>query len=442
MRFQLSAVVLATSLLSLAGCSSQVADPTPAPEVAITDQGPSAPTPNSNTADATSPESTAAAPSEPAAAGTASEETPAADSAAPATTPAPTAAATPPTTDAAVELTPEEIVGNVQSLFREQKFDEALALLETATAKEDPEPMLLQVGAQAFHIRGTQIEQEGERDSAHPLHLKSAELARRFIQLVDSPPAKKFAAMVIYNEACVFALTGEGEKVIASLQEAVELGFDDIEALKTDEDFQSFREDEAFLAFVENAGQQMAEIQRAALQEQFAAFESFDFSFGLQDVEAQPVSLTDYQGQVVIVDFWGTWCPPCRAEIPHFIALQDKYREQGLRIIGLNYNEQGTPEQITETIRTYMKTNEMNYPCAIGDEATMAQVPDLQGFPTTLFIDRAGKVRLKLVGLQPLQTLEGAVSFLLAEAAPEPADAPPAKDAAKPPESEQKQNAP
>ena len=89
-----------------------------------------------------------------------------------------------------------------------------------------------------------------------------------------------------------------------------------------------------------------------------------------------------------------------------------------------------------------MKTNEMNYPCAIGDDATMAQVPNLEGFPTTLFIDRAGKVRLKLVGLQPLETLESAVNLLLSEPAPEAASETPAKEAGQPPESKQQQDTP
>ena len=441
MRFHLFTIVLAIGLLSLAGCSSQVAENASAPPAATDEPATSASTTGRGDVDAPNTDTAPTSSSKSPETETISEVTPATAPATPAATPEGTADATPPTADPAT-MTTDEIVGHVQSLFREEKFDDALALLETITAKENPDPMLLQVGAQAFYIRGTQLVQEGDRARANPLQLKSAALARRFIEQVNSPPAKKFAAMVIYNEACVFALSDQGEKVIPSIQEAIELGFDDIELLKTDEDLKPLREDEAFLAFVENAAQQMAEIKRAALQEQFASFESFDFTFELQDVEAQPVSLADYQGQVVIVDFWGTWCPPCREEIPHFVALQDKYREQGLRIIGLNYNEQGTPEQITETIRTFMKTNEMNYPCAIGDDATMALVPNLEGFPTTLFIDRAGKVRLKLVGLQPLETLEGAVNLLLSEPAPEATSETPAKEAAQPPASEPQQNAP
>lgn len=330
------------------------------------------------------------------------------------------------------QLSAQQVVEKVQGLFREEKFDEALVLIESATAKENPEPILLQVAAQAFQFRGRLVTEAGQRDDAHPLILKSAQYARRLIKLIDSPPAKDFTAMAIYNEACVFALTGKPENVVTSLQEAIDLGFSDVELLKTDEDFESLRADETFVAFVEASVKQMAEKRHAEILEQFAAFESFDFNFGVTDLDDQQIALSDYQGQVVIVDFWGTWCPPCRAEIPHFIALQKKYKEQGLRIIGLNYNEQGTPEQVTATIRAFMESNEMNYPCAIGDEATITQVPNLEGFPTTLFIDRAGKVRMKLVGLQPLETLEGAVSLLLAEPPPEGTDAAPADEESKP----------
>jgi thiol-disulfide isomerase/thioredoxin len=131
-------------------------------------------------------------------------------------------------------------------------------------------------------------------------------------------------------------------------------------------------------------------------------------------VEGNSVSLDGYKDKVVIVDFWGTWCPPCRTEIPHFVKLQEKYRDRGLQIVGLNY-ERGDPDQAVPTIRQFMTSNKMNYPRAGGDRSTQQQVPDLTGFPTTLFIDRSGKVRMKLVGLQSLETLEAIVQTLLDE---------------------------
>jgi hypothetical protein len=93
-------------------------------------------------------------------------------------------------------------------------------------------------------------------------------------------------------------------------------------------------------------------------------------------------------------------------------------------VVGINY-EGGTPEEDRQTIKQFATENNMNYACVIGDDATSQQVPNLEGYPTTLFIDRSGVVRLKVVGYHPLATLEAIVSELLAEPAPEPAGAPP-----------------
>lgn len=119
---------------------------------------------------------------------------------------------------------------------------------------------------------------------------------------------------------------------------------------------------------------------------------------------------------MLIVDFWGTWCPPCRKEIPHFVELKSKYGKDGLEIVGLNY--EGDAATAKETIKKFAAENKMNYRCAVGDEATQKKVPNLQGYPTTLFIDRTGKVRLKVVGYHPMAELEAIVSLLLAEPAP------------------------
>ncbi|MBI3468679.1 MAG: TlpA family protein disulfide reductase [Planctomycetes bacterium] len=153
---------------------------------------------------------------------------------------------------------------------------------------------------------------------------------------------------------------------------------------------------------------------REHAEELLADFQPFDFPFALQDLNGKTVSLADYKGKVMIVDFWGTWCPPCLKEIPHFVELRKKHRAAGLEIVGVNY-EQVPDDEARETVRKFVSDNGTAYPCVIGDETTQNMVPDFEGLPTTLFIDRSGKVRLMLRGYHSMQQLEAIVKTLLAE---------------------------
>ena len=141
----------------------------------------------------------------------------------------------------------------------------------------------------------------------------------------------------------------------------------------------------------------------------------FAFDFDVEDVAGNRVSKADLAGKVLIVDLWGTWCPPCRKEIPHFVALKKKYRDRGLAIVGLN-NEQ-TPDmaEAAAQVRNFCKSAGVDYPCAVVCEDFLAQIPNFQGFPTTLFIDRAGQVRLRMTGYHDLPFLQAAVEALLQE---------------------------
>jgi thiol-disulfide isomerase/thioredoxin len=146
--------------------------------------------------------------------------------------------------------------------------------------------------------------------------------------------------------------------------------------------------------------------------------------------------LSSLLGKVVIVDIWGTWCPPCRAEIPSFILLQTEFGPQGLQIVGLNYERAETEEEKVEAVRKFIEEFGINYPCAMGTDEIQQQVPNFEGFPTTLFIDRSGRVRAKLVGLHDSMYLRALVEQLLAEPAAPPADAastPPADPGTPPP---------
>lgn len=164
----------------------------------------------------------------------------------------------------------------------------------------------------------------------------------------------------------------------------------------------------AFKAALEHAA-------RAGILEEMARLKPFPFDFELKDTSDRTVRLADYKGKVTIVDIWGTWCPPCRKEIPHFAELYKEYRDKGLEIVGINCHEGGSPDEVKKRIQIFARETEIPYRCLLNDETTEPKIPGFQGYPTTLFLDRTGKVRMMLVGYTPKVRLEAIVSTLLAE---------------------------
>ena len=126
---------------------------------------------------------------------------------------------------------------------------------------------------------------------------------------------------------------------------------------------------------------------------QHALIEKTAPDFTLRDVKGNQVSLSDFRGQPVVLNFWATWCSPCRVEIPHLEALYTKYKDQGLVVIGMN----------TET--DYMKVKRFVEPqisyTVLLDGGTQAQGYDVSGIPCTYYIDKEGIIRYRSVGFGP-----------------------------------------
>ena len=123
------------------------------------------------------------------------------------------------------------------------------------------------------------------------------------------------------------------------------------------------------------------------------------FDFRLPDLDGKPVPLSDLRGKITIVAFAGTWCLPFRKEVPHFVELYKSYHDKGLNVVGLHF-EESTGEAAASSFGATSNA-EIPYPCLLGDPVTRAKVPDFEGFPTTLFLDREGKVRAVVADIRP-----------------------------------------
>jgi peroxiredoxin len=130
-------------------------------------------------------------------------------------------------------------------------------------------------------------------------------------------------------------------------------------------------------------------------------------AFSLRDLSGHPVALADYRGKVVVLDFWATWCIPCRQEVPHFVALQKKYGSKGLAVIGVSMDDEEKP------VRSFYKELGMTYPVAMGDAAMAERYGGILGLPVTFVIDRQGRIRFRHDGQTDAAVIEREVASLL-----------------------------
>ena len=117
-------------------------------------------------------------------------------------------------------------------------------------------------------------------------------------------------------------------------------------------------------------------------------------------------------GKVVVVDFWATWCPPCRAEIPGYTELQKKYGEDGFMIVGISLDQAGP-----DVVKSFADKFGINYQLVMGDEAVVAAFGGVEGIPTTFLIDRAGQIRDRKVGAEETAEYEKKIAAVMAEKA-------------------------
>ena len=130
--------------------------------------------------------------------------------------------------------------------------------------------------------------------------------------------------------------------------------------------------------------------------------------FTLEDAEATPVTLGDFKGKVVLLNFWATWCEPCQTEVPWFIEFQKEWKARGFTVIGVSMDEDGW-----ESVKPWIAERDVNYPIVVVNEYVRRLYGGIDVLPTTLIIGRDGKVAFMHSSLIPREQYEREIVQLL-----------------------------
>lgn len=132
--------------------------------------------------------------------------------------------------------------------------------------------------------------------------------------------------------------------------------------------------------------------------------------FSLESLDGRTVHLADFRGKGVLLNFWATWCQPCKIEMPWFEELQKEYGSQGLQVVGIAMDDASK-----EDISKFAKEMGVNYPILLGKESVGDAYGGVQFLPSTFFIDRDGKVVDRIFGLRSRSEIEDDIKLALSQ---------------------------
>jgi cytochrome c biogenesis protein CcmG/thiol:disulfide interchange protein DsbE len=130
-------------------------------------------------------------------------------------------------------------------------------------------------------------------------------------------------------------------------------------------------------------------------------------AFAIRTVEGHWVRLSDLRGRPLVLDFWATWCAPCKTSMPHLSAIQSRYKDRGLLVLGVS-----TDDDNPQMVRKFADRLGLTFPVALADDAILDSYGPIRALPTTIFINRRGELVRRVVGFLDAETMDGYVREL------------------------------
>jgi cytochrome c biogenesis protein CcmG/thiol:disulfide interchange protein DsbE len=134
--------------------------------------------------------------------------------------------------------------------------------------------------------------------------------------------------------------------------------------------------------------------------------------FALKDAQGRAVKLSDFKGKVVLLNFWATWCGPCKIEIPWFMDFEKRFKDRGFAVVGISMDEDGW-----EAVKPYLEEKKINYRVMIGTDEVADLYGGVQSLPTSFLVDQQGRIASVHVGLVSKSVYENEIVHLLDHAA-------------------------
>ena len=222
-------------------------------------------------------------------------------------------------------------------------------------------------------------------------------------------------ALPYFDKARAHAHQKQTRQCAESLQIAFELGFSDFDRALSDELLKKADNADEIKAILEKNRSMVSARKLGWAKTELENFSSFPFVFEVAGLNDGRISHQEYKGKILVVDIWATWCAPCRKAIPDFKRLQHEFKNKNVSVLGISVDSPENPIGSRADVQAVAKQMSFNYPCGLGDNSVLNQVPGQTSLPMTLFIDENGTVQYVMKGVHPYEELEAITKQMLGE---------------------------